>query len=302
LSIALPALPYLQDESLARHCTYRIGGPAKYMAFPEKPDHLRALASYLQKSQEPYFIIGNGSNILPPDEGFPGWIISTMKLAEHIVFLSENEVAASASTPNSRLLRTCAEKGLGGIEYLSGVPGNLGGAVWMNAGTAKGWIAEQLGEVTTFSFSQGVRTYSKPQLKYSYREQHFMGEDEIILSATLLLNPEPADTVKARLAQLIKQRKAAQPIELPSCGSVFRNPDGHNAWKLISDAGLRGKKIGGARISEKHCNFIVNEGGATQKDVLALIAEAKARVQEKFGITLQEEVVLLKPKLLAYTG
>jgi UDP-N-acetylmuramate dehydrogenase len=197
------------------------------------------------------------------------------------------------------LLRACADAGLGGIDSLSGVPGNLGGAVFMNAGTASGWIAEVLEEVEVVSLGGGERKVSGKDLAYSYREQHYLQGGELIWAATLALKQENPETIKARLAESIKKRKAAQPIELPSCGSVFRNPEGQNAWKLISDAGLRGFARGGARISAKHCNFIVNEGGATRADVLFLIQTAKEKVYAATGIRLQEEVILLGGKTLS---
>ncbi len=168
----------------------------------------------------------------------------------------------------------------------------------MNAGTASGWIDSALEIVHLVSLSGEERSLPKSELTYSYREQHYLRAGEIIWSATLQLQPEAPDQIKQRLADAVKRRKAAQPIELPSCGSVFRNPEGHNAWKLIADCGLRGLKQGGARISEKHCNFIVNEGGATRADVLFLIQTVKEKVYDRTGIQMQQEVILLEPKVL----
>lgn len=287
--------PHIKNEPLAKYTSYRIGGPAKIFAQPRTKSDLWEIGSFLKKNSLPYFILGNGSNVLAPDEGFDGVIISTRELESSIEFSTTNKVRASASTLNARLLRACAEKGLGGIEALSGVPGNLGGAIFMNAGTSSGWIEEVLLEVELLSLAGGERTLKKSQLKYSYREQHYMHKNEIIWSATMQLIPEAPEVIKARLVESIRKRKSAQPIELPSCGSVFRNPEGHNAWKLIADAGLRGVKVGGARISEKHCNFIVNEGGASKRDVLTLIQLAKDKVFQKSGIELQQEVILLEP-------
>jgi UDP-N-acetylmuramate dehydrogenase len=292
------SVPHRPDEPLSKYTTYRIGGPARVLALPRTKDHLFALGAYLLESGEPYFVLGNGSNVLAPDEGFSGVVICTRDLEPFIEFLPENRVRASAGTLNSRILRACAEKGLGGIDELSGVPGNVGGAVFMNAGTAVGWIAQALESVEALDLRGGDRVVSGEGLKYSYREQHYLNDGELVWAATLKLKPEDPDAIRARLAESVKKRKAAQPIEMPSCGSVFRNPEGKNSWKVIDDAGLRGFAKGGARISQKHSNFIVNEGGATCADVLFLIETAKEKVWQNSGIRLQQEVILLSPRYL----
>ncbi len=291
-------VPCLKNESLAKYTSYRIGGPAKYFALPRTREHLFAVGKFLLASQEPYGILGNGSNVLAPDEGFAGVVICTRDLEPSLDFLPGNKVRASAGTLNARLLRACAEKGLGGIDALSGVPGNLGGAVVMNAGTAAGWISPVLESVELVNLRGGQRTVNGERLKYSYREQHYLEDGELVWAATLQLKSEDPEAIRQRLSEAVKRRKAAQPIELPSCGSVFRNPEGKNAWKVIDEAGLRGLKQGGARISQKHSNFIVNEGGATRADVLFLIQTAKEKVYNQSGIQLREEVIQLVPRKL----
>lgn len=290
-------VPHRTQELLSRYTSYRIGGPAKILALPVSQEHLFAIGQYLLKSGDPYFVLGNGSNVLAPDEGFDGVVICTKEL-EAILEINGTKVRTSAGTLNSRILRACAEAGLGGIDALSGVPGNVGGAVYMNAGTASGWIEDALEEVEIVSLKGTTRTVKKSALKYSYREQHYLEEGELIWAANFQLKKEDPAEIKARLAEQVKKRKAAQPIELPSCGSVFRNPKGKNAWKLVADAGLRGFAKGGARISAKHCNFIVNEGGATREDVLFLIQTAKDSVYAASAVRLQEEVILLNGKCL----
>lgn len=290
--------PHLLNEPLARYTSYRIGGPARILALPKTKEHLFAVGAYLKAGGEPYFLLGNGSNVLAPDEGFPGVVICTRDLQPFLDFLPGDRVRASAGTLNARLLRACAEKGLGGLEALSGVPGNLGGAVFMNAGTASGWIDAALESVEVLSLKGGERTVPKEELGYSYRQQHYLRPGEVVWAATLRLVAEPAAQIQARLVEGLKKRKAAQPIEMPSCGSVFRNPEGKNAWRVIDDAGLRGHSVGGARFSNKHSNFIVNEGGATRADVLALINLAKERVRAQSGIELHEEVVLMEGRKL----
>jgi len=292
-----PPVPHRTDEPLSAHTSYRIGGSARYFTLPETKEHLWSIGAYLKATGTPYFLLGNGSNVLAPDEGFPGVVICTKNLTAFMEFEGES-VRASAGTLNARLLRACAEKGLGGIDALSGVPGNLGGAVYMNAGTAVGWIEEALFEVEVLHLGGGERKVAKAELRYSYREQHYLQPGEMIWAATLKLKREDPDAIRARLAEAIKKPKAAQPIELPSCGSVFRNPEGKNAWKLIADAGLRGYARGGARFSEKHCNLIVNEGGARKADVLALIEMAREKVRASAGVALQPEVIQMEPKYL----
>jgi UDP-N-acetylmuramate dehydrogenase len=291
------SVPCRENEPLSKYTSYRIGGPARYFFLPQKLEDVFQIGAFLKKSKTPFFILGNGSNVLAPDEGFPGAVVCTKEIAPKIEFHGER-VRASASTLNARLLRACAEKGLGGLDALAGVPGNLGGAVFMNAGTASGWIDSVIEAVEVVSLSKGLRKIPAEELSYSYREQHFLREGEIIWSATLRLREEEPAQILARLVDSMKKRKAAQPIELPSCGSVFRNPPGQNAWKLIADAGLRGFAKGGARISAKHCNFIVNEGGAKKSDVLFLIETARERVRATSGVVLQPEVVLMEPHFL----
>lgn len=290
--------PHLLDEPLARYTSYRIGGPARVLALPKTKEHVLAVGAYLKASGEPYFLLGNGSNVLAPDEGFPGVVICTRDLMPFVEFLPGDRVRASAGTLNARLLRACAERGLGGIEALSGVPGNLGGAVVMNAGTASGWIDAALESVELLQLAGGERAVPKSELSYSYRQQHYLRSGEMVWAATLQLRAEPAEAIQARLVEGLKKRKAAQPIEMPSCGSVFRNPEGKNAWRVIDEAGLRGHAIGGARFSNKHSNFIVNEGGARKEDVLGLIRLAKEKVKALAGIELHEEVVVMEGRKL----
>lgn len=292
------SVPHRVNEPLAKYTSYRIGGPAHVLALPKSKEHLFAIGAYLLESREPYFVLGNGSNVLAPDEGVAGVVICTRDLEPFIDFLPQDRVRASAGTLNARILRACAEKGLGGIDELSGVPGNVGGAVCMNAGTGAAWIAQSLESVELVGLKGGERTVSGGELKFSYREQHFMEPGELIWAATFRLKNEGAEAVKARLAESIKKRKAAQPIEMPSCGSVFRNPEGTSSWKTIDAAGLRGFSKGGAQISPKHSNFIVNNGGATCADVLFLINTAKEKVFQHSGIRLQQEVILLAPRVL----
>jgi UDP-N-acetylmuramate dehydrogenase len=295
----LPELPFLVNEVLAKHTTYKIGGPARYLAMPESVAHLESLANYLNRSKESFAFMGNGSNLLVPDDGFDGWVIKTMALPQFMVPLPNHKLHVSAAMSNGKVLRACAELGLSGLEYLAGVPGTIGGAVWMNAGTGSGWIQNNIERVESFSFARGRQSYSNEQIRYAYREQGFLDHDEIILSAVFALAEEKAENITRQIGESIKKRKEAQPIEMPSCGSVFRNPKQMSAWQCIEKVGLRGYAIGNARFSQKHCNFIVNEGGATMQNVLDLIQLAKLKVMDELSIELVEEVVVLRAKKLA---
>jgi UDP-N-acetylmuramate dehydrogenase len=290
--------PYRLDEPLAKHTTWKIGGPAKYMAFPETLDHLDEIAQFLQKTKTPYAILGNGSNLLVPDEGFDGLVIKTTRLPSFIKQLDAERVQVSASILNAKAVRTVAELGLAGIEFLSGVPGTIGGAVIMNAGTGEGWIDQVVTEVRTYHLSEGLKEYKQDQLRYAYRKQSYLSDREIVLEAFFQLRKDDPEAIKKRIMEGTRRRKDAQPLDLPSCGSVFRNPPGKKAWELIDQAGLRGMAKGGAQISEKHSNFIVNNGGAKMMDVIFLIRLAKEAVEHQSGIKLEEEVVSLEPRVL----
>jgi UDP-N-acetylmuramate dehydrogenase len=290
--------PALENELLADHTTYRIGGPAEVMAFPRSREDLWAIGAWLKQNEKGYFVLGNGSNMLCSDEGYKGLVLCTRDLPNQLDFLEGDRVSCGAGLLNSRLLRGSAQKGIDGFSVLAGVPGNIGGAVFMNAGAGTGWIDDFLLEAEAVDLRGGARFIKKDELRFTYRQQHFLKDSELIFAVILQGTSADPQVAQSKLADGLKKRKAAQPIEMPSCGSVFRNPEGTSAWKCIESVGLRGKKVGGARFSEKHCNFIVNEGGATQADVLNLIGEAKRLVKEKLSLDLHEEVVVPRLRFL----
>lgn len=290
--------PHRVDEPLSRHTTWRIGGAAKIMAFPETVEHFEELSEFLRVTQTPYAILGNGSNMLVPDEGFPGVIIKTSRLPSFCQFIDDNKVHVGTPILNAKLVRSCAEAGLSNLEFLAGIPGTVGGAVIMNAGTSEGWVAQYITEVRTYCLRRGLRRYVGEELKFEYRTQKFLEETEVVLEAIFQLKPDSSEAIRERIQNGNRKRKEAQPVEMPSCGSVFRNPPGKSAWSLIEGVGLRGVSEGGAQISPKHTNFIVNNGGAKMGDVLFLIKLAKEAVAHQYGIQLEEEVVVLKPHLL----
>ncbi len=292
----------LFDEPLSKHTYYRIGGPASIYATPQSPHDVEWLAQGIAHTQIPYFVLGLGSNLLISDLGFSGLIIRAGRLNLGIELVEETEsrdliVRTGGSVAISTFLRKAAHQGWAGLELLSGVPGSMAGAVSMNAGTHLGEAKDCVVRVEAFSLDsehQGARmAFSGEQLKFSYRRNHFLPKNTVIYSVDWRLRRSTPESVKHIIDENLVRRKASQPVEYPSCGSVFKNPreSGFRAWEVIAKLGLRGHRIGNAQFSEKHPNFIVNLGGAQAIDVKALIDLAKARALELLGVTLEEEVI-----------
>ncbi len=276
-------------EPLKKYTSFRIGGPADYYLEPVGKDDLVRLVTYLQGQNFPFVIIGNGSNLLVSDEGIRGAVINLEKGLSNIS--SEgNVVAVEAGVRLPRFVDFCIQRGLKGVEMLPGIPGTVGGAVVMNAGAFGGEISDHLVEVEVLRAGEILRV-KKEDAGFSYRRSGF--RRDIVLSATFRLSQgDKAEMMKVRRELLVK-RNESQPLNMPNSGSVFKNPEGSFAARLIEDAGLKGKRIGGAQISEKHGNFIVNVAKATAADVLALVRLARETVAQKFGVILELEVKLL---------
>lgn len=284
----------LWDEPLSRHTYYRIGGPAKLMLVPSGYEDLKWIHDLLKETNAQHFILGLGSNLLVSDLGYSGVVIKTTRVD---ISIREEQsdgalsIVTGASVANSSLLRRAAQEGWSGFEFLVGIPGSIGGAVWMNAGTFLGETAAHLKSAKTFRLKEGtIHTHKDSQLRYEYRKNLFLTEDEVVLSATWNVQKENPDLVKLKIDDLLKRRKATQPIEYPSCGSVFKNPPQISAWQVVDQLGLRGFKIGAAQISEKHSNFIVNLGGAKASDVFNLIQKIKDEAKKRMSVDLHEEV------------
>ena len=289
-----------ENVTLAPYSYYKIGGPARYFAEPTNTEELATVASFIKKSGLPYFILGAGSNILFDDAGFDGVVIQTGRLSRTLTPAGDGLLRAGASVTVAQLLRFCGTHGLAGLEFLVGVPGTVGGVLYMNAGTKTGDASHVALEVTTYDLLSGtVKHHKGDEILYSYRTQRYLAPHELVLEGLLCVQPGDPKDIQTRIQQMLAARKASQPIDKPSCGSVFKNPDpGKNvhAWQLISQAGLRGHRIGGAQISEMHCNFIINLGEAKASDVRTLIELAKTEVKNRFGILLEEEVKLVPHK------
>jgi len=277
------------NEPLKKYTSFRIGGPADYYLEPLNKEDLVSIVRYLQEQEIPFMMIGNGSNLLVSDDGVRGAVINVEKGLSNIS-ADGNDVDVEAGVRLPRFVDFCIQRGLKGVEMLPGIPGTIGGAVVMNAGAYGGEISDHLVEVEVLRAGK-ILQVKKEDAGFAYRRSAFR-RDIVLLATFRLSQGNKAELMKMRRELLIK-RNESQPLNMPNSGSIFKNPPGTFAARLIEDAGLKGKKIGGAQIAEKHGNFIVNMGKATAADVLALIRLARETVAQKFGITLELEVKLL---------
>lgn len=281
------------DEPLSKHTSYRIGGPARAYILVNSPAALSAALTACKADECPWVVVGKGSNLLVSDAGFKGAVIVLAGEFRNWKFDEENaRVVVGAGTTLSRLVQEVFHRGYSGMEFAVGTPGSVGGAVRMNAGTKDNWIGSRVVSVTTFVPDQGLKRYAPSDIEWAYRSTSF-APDEIIVEVELQLTPALSGNIHDKMRTLLERRKASQPLEYPSCGSVFKNPEGASAGALIDEVGLKGSMCGGAQISEKHANFIVNKNKACASDVLALIKRAQEKVKEHYGIELQPEVKFL---------
>lgn len=282
-------------ENLAKHTYYRIGGPARIFCIPKSVADLDWIRECVSHSKVDAFILGLGSNILVADGGYDGLVIKTSRIDISIT-LQGDRLRVGSGVAVSSLLRRAAQEGWSGFEMLTGVPGSIGGVITMNAGTHLGEARDRIRKVETFNLSTGVlRVIEGADLQFEYRKNHFLTRDEVITHTEWEVTLSEPAQVKAVIDETLARRKASQPTEYPSCGSVFKNPRDHgiHAWQVIEKLQLRGHRIGNAQISEKHPNFIVNLGGALASDVRALIDLVKSRAKAELGIEMHEEVKFL---------
>ena len=276
-------------EPLNKYTSFRIGGPADYYLEPADKQDVAAIINYLQQNGIPFTVIGRGSNLLVSDDGIRGAVIN-LETGLSGIRMEDDLVVVDAGMTLARFVDFCIQRGFQGVEMLPGIPGTIGGAVMMNAGAYGGEISNHIVEIEVLRGGSIVRV-KKADAGFSYRKSGFVGD--IILGASFRLPAgDKAEVMKVRRELLLK-RNQAQPVNLPNSGSMFKNPQGNHAAKLIEEAGLKGKQIGHAQISEKHANFIVNHGGATALDVLGLIETARTAVFDRTGVRLELEVKLL---------
>lgn len=289
---ALGQTRVLCGESMSRHTTFRAGGPAAYFVAPATAGELAAVLELCRRRQMPYYILGNGSNLLVGDRGYDGVVVEIGKAWSRIT-VTENCLTAGAGTMLSSAAREALKASLTGLEFAAGIPGTIGGAVVMNAGAYGSEIRQVLRRVTVLTAENTVKQLDASELELGYRTSCISACGYVILAAEFRLQPGDAAAIRARMEELAKQRRSKQPLEYPSAGSTFKRPEGHFAGKLIEDAGLRGFRVGGAQVSEKHCGFIINYDRATAADIMALCREVQHKVKEQFGISLELEVKTL---------
>ena len=281
------------EEPMEKHTTFRIGGPADYFLCPQTAEELKAVIHVCKETETPYFILGNGSNLLVSDKGYRGAVIQIWKNMSEVAVEDETKIRAQAGAQLSKIASCALEQSLEGFEFAAGIPGTLGGAVVMNAGAYGGELKDVLVEATVLDTEGNVRTLKNEELELGYRHSIVKEKNYIVLEAVIELKKGSADSIKAVMDDLKEKRVSKQPLDRPSAGSTFKRPEGHFAGKLIMDAGLRGFQVGGAQVSEKHCGFVVNAGGATAEDVLNLVKAVQKKVQDEFGILLETEIKFL---------
>ena len=288
----LPDLRVEKDEAMSRHTSFRVGGPARRMAFPVTKEQLVILTGLAQECDARVVVIGNGTNLLAADEGLDALVINTSELCE-IRKIDEVTLEADAGVSLARLATFACGEGLSGLEFAHGIPGTLGGAVCMNAGGYDGEMKQVLLSATAL-YEDGIRTLSAEELELSYRHSVFSHTDAIVLSARVGLVKGDETQIRDKMRELMERRKKSQPLEYPSAGSTFKRPVGYFAGTLIDQAGLKGTRVGGAEVSEKHAGFVINRGGATCRDVEELIAKVQSVIREKNGVELEAEVKIVK--------
>ena len=294
---ALPGMSLLENEPLAGHCSFRIGGPARALAAPEDMTSLSRVCSILKDHHLAPFILGNGTNLLFPDEGLQDlFLISTEKL-QRLTLLPDGAVYAEAGVSLSKLASFAQQNGLAGLEFASGIPGSVGGGCFINAGAYGGEIKDVIESVVCLYLGdQGLYEMPADKCEYGYRKSWFSTHPGcVILSAVFRLQPGDKDEIAAKMREMNEKRRQKQPLELPSAGSAFKRPEGHFAGALIEQAGLKGYTVGGAQVSEKHAGFVVNVGGATSHDVYDLMMHVRNTVYRQSGVQLEPEVIILPP-------
>jgi len=282
----------LVAEPMKNHTTFRIGGPADALALPKTPEEVAEVVRFCHEHAQPYYVLGNGSNLLVSDEGYRGLVLQLYRNFNDIQVNGET-ITVQSGAMLAAVARTAYQTGLTGLEFASGIPGTIGGAVVMNAGAYGGEMKNVLKEVTVLTKEGEVLVIPAKALELGYRTSVIPKNGWIVLGAVLQLKKGDQEQILARMEELKEQRITKQPLDLPSAGSTFKRPEGYFAGKLIMDAGLRGFTVGGAQVSEKHCGFVVNRGNATAADVWKLICEVKRRVKEMTGVELEPEVKLL---------
>ena len=283
----------LENEPMSRHTSFKIGGPCDVMVFPKTVDEVKNILAFAKEENIRVTVLGNGSNVLVADEGIDGIVLKTTELKA--ITCDGNEITAQAGARLSALCEVAKEHSLGGLCELSGIPGTVGGGVYMNAGAYGGEICHTLVSSVYIDENHEVKTLTAQEHELSYRHSVFFEHPRwVILETRFCLTPADRDELHEKTVELLKKRNEKQPLEYPNAGSTFKRPEGYFAGKLIEDANLRGFSVGDAQVSEKHCGFVINRWNATAEDVCRLIKIVRETVVKEFGVTLEAEVRFLK--------
>lgn len=280
------------QEKMAGHTTFRIGGPADCFLQLESEEQLQKVQRYLNLVGEPYFILGNGSNLLVSDRGYQGIILQIGHKMSRIQ-VNGNTIVAQAGAPLSQVSKAAYEHSLAGLEFAAGIPGTVGGGVVMNAGAYGGEMSQVVTMVRVVDKNGEIMELDNSTMEFGYRYSTIKKYPFTVTEVTMKLTEGNKEEIRTRIKELVTKRREKQPLDYPSAGSAFKRPEGHFAGKLIMDAGMRGFQIGGARVSDKHCGFIINTGKATAEDVKDVIAEVQTRVKELFHVELEPEIIFL---------
>lgn len=282
----------LKDEPMKKHTTFRVGGNADYFVMPQNASEIKAIIELCKEKEIPYYILGNGSNLLVSDAGYRGVIIQIYKEMNNMEVIGEI-IKVQAGALLSRVGTIALENELTGFEFAAGIPGTVGGAVVMNAGAYGGEMKDIIVNATVLTQDGEVVTINKEELELGYRTSVIAKKGYIVLEAEYQLQKGERESIRARMDELKIQRVSKQPLEYPSAGSTFKRPEGYFAGKLIQDAGLRGFQVGGAQVSEKHCGFVINKEQATAADIIELMRQVSDKVMQEFGVKLEAEVKTL---------
>lgn len=288
----LTAGTLLEREPMSKHTSFRIGGPADLFVQPANEEELWNALHLARQEKVPFFIVGNGSNLLVSDEGFRGMILHTGGMLKDIS-VEGDVIYAQAGALLSTVAKTALEHGLAGMEFAAGIPGTLGGAVCMNAGAYGGEMKDILLDAEVLTQEGERLVLPVEELDLSYRHSVIFEKNYVVLAAHIRLSRGDTAEIKNRMNELAGARRDKQPLEYPSAGSTFKRPEGYFAGKLIQDAGLKGYTVGGAQVSEKHSGFVINRGGATAEEVRFLIGQVQQKVRSQFGVELEPEVRML---------
>ena len=284
-------IKYLKDESLKKHTTFKVGGKADFVVSPSNLSVLSKLIKYLNENGIKYYFLGNGSNVIFNDQGFKGVIIKSQGFND--CSFDGNKAYFGAGVSMTYAAKLCGEKGLSGIEFCYGIPGNIGGGIFMNAGAYGGEISQNIVYVKYLDENGDPQTICKADCNFGYRHSCFMEKKRFILGAEFELIPQPKDEIISFMEDIMKRRIEKQPLDKPSAGSSFKRPEGYFAAALIDECGLKGKSIGGASVSEKHAGFIVNNGGATCRDIVRLADLVSDTVYKEKGVRIEKEMIIV---------